>query len=83
MPKEIVLSYHALLKLEERGVPLSWVETTALSPDSVEPDPRGGGVMRAFRVIPEAGSRVLRVVYVDDDNVRRIVTAFLDRGRRT
>ena len=40
-------------------------------------DPRKGGVWRAFRQIPEAGGRWLRVVYLEKDEGKRIITVFL------
>ncbi|KAB7782081.1 hypothetical protein F8B43_4836 [Methylorubrum populi] len=38
--------------------------------------------MRAFRTVPERDGRVLRVVYVPIPGGARVVTMFLDRGRR-
>jgi hypothetical protein len=38
--------------------------------------------MRAFRTVPERDGRVLRVVYVSVPGGARVMTMFLDRGRR-
>ncbi len=68
--------------LAERGIDPAWVERTVAQPDAVEPDPHHPDRVRAFRVVPERDGRVLRVVYVREDAAVRIITAFLDRGRR-
>ena len=68
---------YAQSRLEARGI-----ERTVLAPDSRERDPLHLERLRAFRAVPERGGRILRVVYVRDGDTVRIVTAFLDRGRR-
>lgn len=79
---KVVYGAHALDTLAERAIERAWVECTLLSPESVEPDPIHPDRMRAFRALPERDGRVLRVVYVPIPGGARVVTMFLDRGRR-
>jgi hypothetical protein len=58
------------------------VERTVLSSDSIEPDSKHRERTRAFRALPERDGRVLRVVYAQEADETRIITLFLDRGRR-
>ena len=78
----IVLTRHAQTMMAERGIKEEWIKKTVSEPDATEVDPRQSDVLRAFRVIPENGNRVLRVVYATIGDTIRIVTAFFDRGRR-
>jgi hypothetical protein len=73
---------HALAMLAERQIEPEWVEEAINSPDAVEADPAHADRTRAFRRIPERDGRVLRVVYVSEADIFRIITLFLDRGRR-
>ena len=68
--------------MAERGIKEEWIKKTVSEPDATEVDSRQSDVLRAFRVIPENGNRVLRVVYATIGDTIRIVTAFFDRGRR-
>lgn len=79
---KVVYGTHALDTLAERAIERAWVERTLSSPESVEPDPIHPDRMRAFRALPERDGRVLRVVYVPIPGGARVVTMFLDRGRR-
>lgn len=79
---KVVYGTHALETLAERAIERAWVERTLLSPESVEPDPIHPDRMRAFRALPERDGRVLRVVYVRIPGGARVVTMFLDRGKR-
>jgi len=78
----IVYTRHAEEMLVERGINRGWVELTVRNPEIIEPDPVRSRVLRAFRRIPERSGRFLRVVYVQEDEIPRIVTAFFDRKRR-
>jgi hypothetical protein len=78
--KPIQFSQHARDQLLERNLERDWVERTLLEPKFIREDPRKDGTWRAFRQIPEAGGRWLRVVYSERDEGRFIVTVFLDRG---
>ena len=76
----IRLSAHAEEMLEERGIAVAWVQEAVLSPDWSEPDPRDPALTRSFRVIPDAGGRVLRVVHRPEPPGIFVVTAHFDRG---
>ena len=69
--------------MSERGILPEWVAETIAQPDVLETDPRQPQIQWAFRTIPERGGRVLRVVYLPEQNGARIITVFFDRGRRT
>lgn len=73
---------HALDMLTEGSIDRSWVERTALAPDTVEADPGHEGRTRAFRSLPERDGRVLRAVYEQNEKQVRIVTLCLDRSQR-
>lgn len=79
---KIVYGSHALDTLTERGIEREWVARRLAESDSVEPDPVHPDRMRTFRALPERDGRVLRVVYVPVPGGARVVTMFLDRGRR-
>ncbi len=68
--------------IAERQIERAWVEETILNPDATEPGPKHPDRTRAFRSIPERDGRVLRVVYARQRDQYRVVTLFLDRGRR-
>ncbi|MEH3120079.1 MAG: DUF4258 domain-containing protein [Methylorubrum populi] len=78
----VVYGPHALDTLVDRAIERAWVERTLAAPDSVEPDPVHPDRLRAFRALPERDGRVLRVVYLPIPGGARVVTMFLDRGRR-
>lgn len=79
----IILSDHAEKQLARRKLERAWVERTVLEPESTEPDPQHPERTRAYRALPERDGRVLRVVYVVQSVLTyRVVTTFLDRGRR-
>lgn len=76
------LTAHADTMLRERKIERSWVERVLASPDWQEPD-RDTSKRRSFGAIPEAGGKVLRVVYTPIDGGVRVVTAFFDaRAKR-
>lgn len=75
-------THHAEQMALERGLLREWIERTVLEPETVEPDPKHPERTRAFRSLPERDGRVLRVVYVGDGENFRVITLFLDRGRR-
>lgn len=78
----VTYTQHAIDMLAERGIERAWVERTILQPDAIEPDPRHGDRQRAFRIVPERDGRVLPVVYAQSGQECRVITLFLDRGRR-
>lgn len=76
----IRLTMHAREAIEDRGLSLAWVEATVTWPDYTQPDPLDPALTRAFKPIPEAAGRILRVVYRHDGTDTVIVTAHFDRG---
>lgn len=73
---------HAEEVMREREIEPAWVERTLADPETDEADPTDPVLRRAFAVVPERDGRVLRVVYAKDADGFRVITAFLDRGRR-
>ena len=63
--------------MAERQIDRAWVE-----PDTTEPDPKHPDRIRTFWSVPERDGRVLRVVYTAHPDHYRVVTLFLDRGRK-
>jgi hypothetical protein len=80
--KPLRFTKHAEEATLERKLERIWVEKTARESEWSRPDPRRPGVERRFRVIPEFGGRVLRVVCLETANEIRILTAFFDRDAR-
>lgn len=80
--KRFTYTNHARAMLAEREIAPEWVERTVLKPETTEPDPKHPERVRAFRTVPERDGRVMRVVYVPDGDTYRVITLFLDRGRR-
>lgn len=75
-------THHAEEVMRERGIEPAWVERTLREPEVDEPDPTDSALRRAFRIVPERDGRTLRVVYARDEAGFRVITTFLDRGRR-
>lgn len=78
----VIYTRHAIDMLAERGLEKAWVERTILQPETTEPDPNHPDRQRAFRGLPERDGRVLRVVYTATGSTYRVITLFLDRGRK-
>lgn len=76
------LTAHARLTIQERGLALEWVERAIESPDRIEADPSGPDIWRSFKLIPEAGNRIIRVVHRREGANILVITAFLDRGAK-
>jgi hypothetical protein len=76
----IRLTMHAREVIEDRGLSVAWVEATVTAPESTQADPLDPTLTRAFRSIPEAAGRILRVVYRHAGDETVIVTAHFDRG---
>jgi hypothetical protein len=55
------LTKHAQKALDEREIPVEWLERTLAAPELVLPDPDDATVERRYRKIPEFDGRVLRV----------------------
>lgn len=76
------LTSHARLMLRRRAIALEWVEDTLRLPSIEMDDARDSTLKLAFRQIPQAGDKWLRVVYrMENNDVHVIVTAFFDRNR--
>jgi hypothetical protein len=77
----LTFTAHALNMLSERNIERAWVEAALDQPDWTEMDPSPDR-HRAFKAVPEARSRILRVVYVDAPEEIRVITAFFDRNAK-
>jgi hypothetical protein len=73
------LTKHAQKVLEERKIPIAWVEQTLLEPELTLPDPDDSSLERCFRCIPQFDNRVLRVVVNRTVDPQRVVSVFFDR----
>ncbi len=73
------LTKHAQKALDEREIPVEWLERTFAMPELVLPDPDDTTVERRFLRIPEFGGRVLRVAVNTTVEPNRIVSVFFDR----
>ena len=82
MSIRITFTQHAEVAMRERKINLSWVQRAIHTPDWTEADPTQAGAIRAFVRLPEYDNRVCRVVYVEEGDERRVITTFVDRGRR-
>lgn len=80
MPKQVVLSSHALHMIAERSIEAEWVERVIAAPEKISPDLNDPVRRCAFGRIDEFGGRWLRVVYVETNDATRVITAFFDRG---
>jgi hypothetical protein len=77
--KPLVLSRHAQDMVEEREIPLEWIEHVLQNRVFDEPDRQTPGAIRAYAPIAAFGNRVLRVVYVETGSAIRVITLFFDR----
>lgn len=82
MPKRLVLTAHAQMRLRERKLKVDWIEATARNPDWTEPDPEYADAERRFRIIDEFGGRTLRAVCTETDTMIRVITVMFDRKAR-
>lgn len=83
--KGIVYTIHTRERLRERRIPTNWIEAILDHPLIDEPDPADDGRRLCWGRVPEFGDRMLRIVYVVDTEVIRVITVTPDRnrGRRT
>jgi hypothetical protein len=75
------LTAHAQLMLDRRELKKDWIEDTLRAATIVREDERDPTLNLAFRQIPEAGDKWLRVVYRMDKQTHVVVTAFFDRNQ--
>ena len=73
---------HAVHVLDERKIPVEWVEQVMAEPALRTPDPNDPEVERFFGRVPERGGRVLRVVVNTRVAPWRVVSVFFDRSMR-
>jgi hypothetical protein len=78
----VKLSKHIADEMGGRGILLSYIEAALTAPDRVAQDTTDPALSRAYKVIPEFGSRVLRVVHRRAGDDIFVVTAHWDRGAR-
>ena len=76
------LTKHAQKALDEREIPVEWLERTLSAPELVLHDPDDATVERRFRRIPEFGGRVLRVAVNTTVEPNRVVSVFFDRNMK-
>jgi len=79
---EYTLTEHAKKVLDERRVPLEWLERTLDHPALTEEDPADASLERRYCAIPENDGRVLRVVVNTSVEPVRVVSVFFDRRMR-
>jgi len=75
-------SLHALDVLRERQISRDWVQRVIDNPGLVLPDLADPALVHALAPIAERDGRVLRVVYNQEVDPIRVVTAFFDRTMR-
>ena len=76
------LSRHARDVLEERDIPVAWLEHVLEYPQRIEPDPNDAELEHRLCRIHEHGDRVLRVVLNKTVRPPRVVTLYFDRTMR-
>ena len=68
----VKLSKHTADEIKRGGILLSYIEAALTSPDRVAQDVTDPALSRSYKIIPEFGNRVLRVVYrPDGDDISR------------
>ena len=81
-PLELECTKHAVDVIEERRIPVEWVERVMYEPELRTPDPPVHEVERFYRTIPELGDRVLRVAMNTRSTDWRVISVFFDRNMR-
>lgn len=81
-PMSYTLSEHAATTIQARNIRAEWIALTLLHPALTEPGEDDPELIHAFRIIPEFGDRVLRVIYNRTKQPPHIVTAFFDRSMK-
>lgn len=78
--KAIIFTRHAKAVQLHRDIETSWIERTLAEPEWTAPDPNDSTLQRAFRPITERDNRILRVVFSDEADHVRVISAFFDRN---
>jgi len=73
---------HAQEAVEKRGIAREWIDRTIAAPDFTRADPNDRTLTHSFKVIDEAGRRILRVVHRPEQTDMLIVTAHFDRNAK-
>lgn len=81
-PTPYILTDHARERILQRNIQEEWVERAISAPDLLELDSEDPVKRHAFKVIPENGNRVLRVIYNEITTPRSVISAYFDRKRR-
>lgn len=76
------LTEHCQKRLDKREMPLSWVEQVLFNPQRIEDHPIDPTLICLYGVIPEAGGRVLKVVYNFTTVPCRVITVHFERRLR-
>jgi hypothetical protein len=76
------LSKHAADEMEGRNILRRYIEAALADPDLTMADKNDTTLTRSYKMIPEFGGRVLRVVHRPDGADIFVVTAHWDRGVR-
>jgi hypothetical protein len=76
------LTKHTRDMLEEREIPIAWLERVLNAPQRVEPDPEDVQLEHRLGRIAEHGNRVLRVVVNKTIRPVRVITLYFDRAMR-
>jgi hypothetical protein len=71
---------HAEEALATRGLSMTWVERTIVTPDWTDVDPRYPDRCRSYKAIQECGDRILRVVHWREAADIVVLTVYLDRN---
>lgn len=77
------LTKHAKDVLEEREIPVTWLERVLNAPQRAEPDPDDAELEHRLGRIAEHGNRVLRVVVNKTVRPVRVITLYFDRTMRS
>lgn len=75
-------SKHLTDEMARRGILRSYIEAALEALEQITRDAVDPMLTRSFKVIPEFGNRVLRVVHRPDGADIFVVTAHWDRGAR-
>jgi hypothetical protein len=73
------LTQHARDALQERNIPVEWMERAIAKPALVKPSVNDTTVESRFAKIPEHGDRILRVVVNKTVVPERVVSVYFDR----
>jgi len=77
-----LLTVHAIVVLQERRIPLEWVQRVLEHPRLRLPDEVDPDLTHALAPIPEREDRVLKVIYNGKTEPFLVVTAYFDRSWR-